>query len=202
MKPLRQVSHNKRYVYYSNWGSLVQTPEIPSGFKDKNSRALVVSWVFCFTQVLQKQACFLFSLNVRQSLAWRSFSPARSSLRHLRRFSSFFVLQPTLPVTTTHRMLTTTCGSGGWCFLLSLYSFSFARFSGQALLVFQLGSRFCVISFSFRVCATSLVFASVYKFTVFASALLFYFPVCVTTSVLASVCKFSFRICEQLQFSV
>ena len=35
---------------YSNWGHLVQTPQIPSGFKDKNSRALVVSWVFCFTQ--------------------------------------------------------------------------------------------------------------------------------------------------------
>ena len=39
-----------------------------------------------------------------------------------------------------------------------------------------------------------LVFASVYKFTVFASVLLFYFRVCVTTLVLASVCKFSFRI--------
>ena len=35
-------------------GHLVQTPQIPSGFKDKNSRALVVSWVFCFTQVLYK----------------------------------------------------------------------------------------------------------------------------------------------------
>ena len=32
----------------------VQTPQISSGFKDKNSRALVVSWVFCFTQVLYK----------------------------------------------------------------------------------------------------------------------------------------------------
>ena len=36
----------------------------------------------------------LFSLNVRQSLAWR-FSFARSSLRHLRRFSSF--LRSSLP---------------------------------------------------------------------------------------------------------
>ena len=44
--------------YYSHWGHLVQTPQISSGFKDKNSRALVFSRVFCF------------SLNVRQSLAW------------------------------------------------------------------------------------------------------------------------------------
>ena len=36
----------------------------------------------------------------------------------------------------------------------------------------------------FRVCAISLVFASVYKFTVFASGLLFYFRVCVTILVL------------------
>ena len=42
----------------SHWGHLVQTPQISSGFKDKNSRALVFSRVFCF------------SLNVRQSLAW------------------------------------------------------------------------------------------------------------------------------------
>ena len=51
---------------------------------------------------------------------------------------------------------------------------------------------------SFRVCATSLVFASVYTFTVFASVLLFYFRVWVTTLVLASVYKFSFRVCVQL----
>ena len=55
-----------------------------------------------------------------------------------------------------------------------------------------------VISFSFRVCATSLVFTSVYKFTIFASVLLFSFQVCVTTLVLASVCKFSSRVCVQL----
>ena len=60
------------------------------------------------------------------------------------------------------------------------------------MLVIKLGSRFCVFSFSFRVRATSLVFASVYKFTVFASGLLFNFRVCVTNLVFASVYNFSF----------
>ena len=42
------------FLFYSHWGHLVQTPQIPAGFKDKNALALVVSWVFCFTQVLYK----------------------------------------------------------------------------------------------------------------------------------------------------
>ena len=56
-KMARNQSHHlilMRFPRYSHWGHLVQTPQNPSGFKDNNSRALVVSWVLCFTQVLYK----------------------------------------------------------------------------------------------------------------------------------------------------
>ena len=60
--------------------------------------------------------------------------------------------------------------------------------------------------FSFRVRVTSLVFASVYKFTVFASGLLFNFRVCVTNLVPASVCQLWFPVratslCDKFSFS-
>ena len=41
--------------WYSQWSHLVQTPQISSGFRDKNCHALVVSCVFYFTQVLYKR---------------------------------------------------------------------------------------------------------------------------------------------------
>ena len=43
-------------INYSHWGHLVQKPQILSGFKDKNSHALIVSCMLCFTQVLYKKA--------------------------------------------------------------------------------------------------------------------------------------------------
>lgn len=60
------------------------------------------------------------------------------------------------------------------------------------VLVFvQLGSRFCVISFSSSVCATSLVFTSVYRFTIFPSVTAFVLQLWLwrlcTTLVFASV---------------
>ena len=152
----------------------------------------------------------LFSLNVRQSIAWR-FSFSRSSLCHLRRFSSFsmtdqvpvvprmgllqrpLTVQPSLPLRTTHRTLTATwflrpnlqLRSPRLVFLLSLYSFSLVLASALFVLVF-------------RVCANNLVFASVYRFTILASVLLlsrlcyhFSWRLCIN-SVFTSVYNFSF----------
>ena len=58
-----------------HWGHLVQTPQISLGFKDKKSReswspGCSVSHRFCINRPVL--ACLIiFSLNVRQSLAWR-----------------------------------------------------------------------------------------------------------------------------------
>ena len=52
--PLGDTNFILECCKYSHWSHLVQTPQIFWGFKDKNSHALVVSGVLCFTQVLCK----------------------------------------------------------------------------------------------------------------------------------------------------
>ena len=66
-------------INYSNWDHLVQTHQIYSGFKDKNSHALVVSWCSVSHRfgINLLAELILFSLNIRQSSARRpSLLPA------------------------------------------------------------------------------------------------------------------------------
>ena len=239
--PCNTTPHSCCYVYnryrYSHWGHLVQTLQIPSEFKDKNSRSLVVTWVFCFTQVLYKQACFgLFnSLFVKRSPVVRlafffSYpviaapsskilfvlsSPCQTkSLLFLRMGLlqrpltlqlSRLRLQPRLPVTTTHRTLTTTPAPQPAAQEVSVFSCPCIRFPSRVFRArrrwsfsLALASVFLVSVFAFvllvqfsHLC-TSLQFSLPCYYFIFASVLQLQFSVCVASLVFASLFQLSF----------